>query len=366
MNRNNIYKFIFAGGGTGGHLFPAVAVAEQIRLLKPEADILFVGTKEKIEARVVPKLGFKFKTIWISGFSRQFNLRNLIFPIKLIVSMFQSLIINIKFNPKVTVGSGAYVSGPVAWGSSIMGAKIVLMEQNSYPGVTNRLLEKKAEQIYLCFEDSKQYFRKQDKLRVIGNPIRTELKLKQKNEAVKVFDLNPGKKTLLVLGGSLGAASLNNVLGNKLNELTKAGLQIIWQTGEIYFDVYKKFNSEHVKVLSFIEDMSDAYSAADLVVARAGATTIAEVSTLGLPVIFVPSKNVAANHQLMNAKSLINEDAAVLIRDDDLQEKLVDTVIGLIKNTYRLEELSKNIKKLSRPNAAKEIAEEVIKLAELN
>ena len=366
MTKGANYRFLFAGGGTGGHLYPAIAVAEQIRILKPESKILFVGTKDKIEARVVPEKGFDFKTIWVSGFSRKFKLENILFPVKLLIAMIQSLIINIKFKPEVMIGSGAYVSGPVAIGASVMGAKIILLEQNSYPGITNRLLEKKAEQIHICFEETKKYFRNQEKLKVTGNPIRVELRPVERNEACKEFDLDANKKVVLVLGGSLGAGNVNKALEKNLNRIFEEDIQIIWQTGKNYYENYKKLNSDKVKVFPFIENMTAAYSAADLVIARAGATTIAEVATLGLPVVFIPSTVVAANHQYMNAKALEESNAAIILKDEELADKLYMVVKNLINDKNKLEELKNNIKQFSKPNAAVEIAREAIKLAEVN
>ena len=366
MTKGANYRFLFAGGGTGGHLYPAIAVAEQIRILKPESKILFVGTKDKIEARVVPEKGFDFKTIWVSGFSRKFKLENILFPVKLLIAMIQSLIINIKFKPEVMIGSGAYVSGPVAIGASVMGAKIILLEQNSYPGITNRLLEKKAEQIHICFEETKKYFRNQEKLKVTGNPIRVELRPVERNEACKEFDLDANKKVVLVLGGSLGAGNVNKALEKNLNRIVEEDIQIIWQTGKNYYENYKKLNSDKVKVFPFIENMTAAYSAADLVIARAGATTIAEVATLGLPVVFIPSTVVAANHQYMNAKALEESNAAIILKDEELADKLYMVVKNLINDKNKLEELKNNIKQFSKPNAAVEIAREAIKLAEVN
>ncbi|OGU33610.1 MAG: undecaprenyldiphospho-muramoylpentapeptide beta-N-acetylglucosaminyltransferase [Ignavibacteria bacterium GWB2_35_6b] len=359
-----MYRFIFAGGGTGGHLYPAIAVAEQIRLLKPESEILFVGTKGKIEARVVPKLGFDFKTIWISGLARKLTLKNILFPVKVLVAMYQSLLINIKLKPKVAIGTGAYVSGPVLWGASIMGSKIILLEQNSFPGVTNRMLEKRANEIHISFEDSKKYFRTERKLILSGNPVRTDIKLIDRTTALKNFDLNPEKKTLLILGGSLGAKNINEAVKNNIDLLLEKGIQIIWQTGGLYFEQYKAYDNGRIKVLPFIDDMASAYSACDLLAARAGATTIAEVAQLGLPVVFIPSKNVAANHQYKNAKSLVDGNAAELIEDENLSNKLFTTVYELINNENRLLELKSNIKKFSKPDAAKVIAERAIKLAE--
>lgn len=358
------YRFLFAAGGTGGHLYPAVAVAQKIKELKPEADILFVGTKGKIESEVIPKLGFKFKSFWISGFSRKFKWRNLLFPLKVIVSIIQSLFLNIKFKPKVAVGAGAYVSGPALWGSSFMGAKIILLEQNIYPGITNRLLEKKAEEIHLTFDESKKYFRQKEKLFVSGNPVRIDLQLVDKNDARKKFGLNQNKKTVLILGGSLGARSINNAVKKFIKDFHLSNIQLVWQTGKLYYDEYKGFSSGEIKVFSFIEDMSVAYSAADLVVARAGATTIAEASALGIAVIFVPSPNVAANHQYKNAKLLTDKNAGVLLNDPDVEVKLFSVVNDIINDEERLNRFRNNIKKFSKPEAAVIIAQRAIKLAE--
>jgi len=358
------YRFIFAGGGTGGHLYPALAVAQKIRELKPEAEILFVGTKDKIEARVVPEHDFNFKTIWISGFARKFNMNNVLFPVKILVSLLQSLVINFGFKPRVAIGSGAYVSGPVVWMASLIGAKVMLLEQNSYPGVTNRLLEKKAAEIHITFEESKKYFREQEKLKVTGNPIRINLKLIDKVEAMSTFGLHVSKKTLLVIGGSGGAKSLNHAVANSLEKLKEKGIQVLWQTGKVYYNEFRRYNDDDVKVMEYIIDMSAAYSACDLVLARAGATTIAEVSLLGLPVIFVPSANVAADHQYKNAKAILEANAAELIADKDVEKELFTKVSELMFDEERKKALKNNIVEFAKPNAAFDIATRAIQLAE--
>lgn len=364
MSRTSIYRFLFAGGGTGGHLYPALAVAQQIKVLKPEADILFIGTKKKIESRVVPQYGFEFKPIWISGFSRKLTLSNLLFPVKVIVSMIQSLLIVMKFKPRVAIGSGAYVSGPAIWAASVLGAKIILLEQNSYPGITNRLLERKAEEIHITFEESKRFFREQNKLKLTGNPVRTNLKLIDKADALKKFNLLSKNKTVLVLGGSGGSKDINRAVSNSVAELSSKNIQVIWQTGQTYFDQYCKHESEYVRVFPFIDDMSAAFSASDLLVARAGATTITEVAYLGIPVIFIPSPNVAADHQYKNAKAISDASAGLLIEDKNLHSDLADTIKQLINNDERLDELKKNIASFAKPEAANIIAESGIRLAE--
>lgn len=364
MKGSPIYRFVFAGGGTGGHLYPAIAVAEKIRELKPESEFLFIGTKNKIEASVVPSNGFNFKPVWISGFSRKMNLSNILFPLKVFVSYFQSLVALISFKPRVAVGTGAYVAGPVISAASTLGVKIILLEQNSYPGITNRLLEKKANQIHISYEDSKKYFRVTDKLNVTGNPIRPALNLTDRNEACIKMNLDPNKKVVLIIGGSGGAKSINNAIAGEIKSLTENNIQLIWQTGKFYYDQYKKYNSEMAIVAAYIDDMSAAYSCSDLVIARAGATTIAEVSYLGLPVILIPSPNVAANHQFKNAESLKKSDAAELVEDKNLNSELRNKIISLLNDEVRLSELKKNIKNFSKPDAAKIVAESAIKLAE--
>ncbi|MCX7876642.1 MAG: undecaprenyldiphospho-muramoylpentapeptide beta-N-acetylglucosaminyltransferase [Melioribacteraceae bacterium] len=364
MKNRTIYRYIFAGGGTGGHLYPALAVAQQIKELKPEAEILFIGAKNKIEERVVPNYNFNLKTIWITGFSRKFSVNNLLFPLKLFVSFFQALVIVIKFKPRVVVGTGAYVSGPVVWAASIIGSKIILLEQNSYPGITNRLLEKKATEIHIAFEETKKYFRDKSKIVLSGNPIRINLNLVDKIQARRSFSLDDNKKTILIIGGSGGAKSLNHAVAKSLDKLLEKDIQVLWQTGKVYYQEFKKYSQHGVKVMEYFDDMSLAYSSCDIVIARAGATTIAEVSLLGLPVIFVPSSNVAADHQYKNAKTLQDENAALIIPDNEVEKKLYDTTISLIYDEEKLKELRNNIKKFSNPDAALNITKKIIHLSE--
>ena len=364
-NEPSKYRFLFAGGGTGGHLFPAIAVAEQIKELKPEADILFVGKKDKIEGNLVPKLGYKFKSIWIKGFSRKISVENILFPLQLIVSMIQSLIINISFRPKVAIGSGGYVAGPAIWAGSVMGAKIILLEQNSYPGITTRLLERYANQVHLSFNESKKYLRRESLHHLTGNPVRKNLGMMKKSDALKKIGLGNEKKTLLVLGGSLGAKTINEAVSENMNLLIENNIQIIWQTGKNYYDQFKNMNSDTVKIFDFLDDMNAAYSACDLLLARAGATTIAELLNLGIPALLVPSPNVAENHQYYNAKSLTENDAAILIEDKDLKKELSGTVLNTLNSDSKLEELKKNALKMAKPEAAKVIAQNAIKFAEM-
>ena len=364
MSKEQItYRYLFAGGGTGGHLYPAIAIAQKLLELQPNSKILFVGTKKKIEARILPKLGFEFKSIWISGLTRKITIKNLLFPIKLVVSLLQSLLISIHFKPHVAIGTGAYVSGPAIWGASVMGARIVLMEQNSYPGLTNRLLEKKADRIFVSFKESIKYFRDPSKLVNSGNPIRVDIQFQDQINAIKEFGLDEKKKTLVIIGGSLGARSINLAIEKNLNELKNLGIQILWQTGEIYFEKYQKYDDELVKVQKYFDNISLTYSVANLLIVRAGATTIAEVAALGLPVIFVPSPNVAEDHQFKNAKVLYDANAAELVKDNEFSSKVVNVVKDLMFNDQKLNEFKVNIKKFAKPDAANIITNEIIKMA---
>ncbi len=357
------HRFLFAGGGTGGHLFPAVAVADKIRLLMPEAEILFIGTKSKIEGKIVPKLGYGFSAIWIKGFSRKLKFENLLFPVKLLVSIIQSYFINLKFKPAVAIGSGGYVSGPAIFGAAKNGAHIILIEQNSYPGVTTRLLEKYADEVHISFEDSKKYFKNKEKLFVTGNPVRENLAKINKEDAAKHFNLSASKKTILILGGSLGAGTINDAVASALSEITSKGIQIVWQTGKNYFEQYKHLAAKEVKIYPFIDEMNYAYSICDLLIARAGATTIAELLVFGIPAVLIPSPNVAENHQYYNAKSLSDNNAAVLIEDKNLKSELEDRINLLFGDENTLEALKKNALKLAKPEAAEIIAQNAIKYA---
>lgn len=349
------YRVLFAGGGTGGHLFPALAVAEALKELLPEVDILFAGNKKKIEGRIVPKYGYKFKPLWIQGFARRLTLDNVLFPVKLLVSGIQSLLINMKFKPIVAVGSGGYVSGPAIWGAKVMGAKIILLEQNSYPGVTTRMLSKYADEIHLSYEDSKKYFVNKEKLFLTGCPTL----VRDKKDQIEVDHRNRNRKKLVVLGGSGGAKSINEAIAQIIPDLVKEDIVITWQTGDTYFENYKGFQKEHIKVVPFIHDMITEYNEADLVIARAGATTIAELSNLGKASILIPSPNVAENHQYFNAKSIADAGGCILIEDKDILYQLKKAVTDLIKDDEKIGQMSKNIRRFGNPQAAKVVAERI-------
>jgi len=292
------------------------------------------------------------------------NFENILFPLKLFVSLIQSLFINISFKPKVAIGSGGYVAGPAIWAASVMGAKIILIEQNSYPGVTTRLLERYASEVHLSFQESKKYLRREKIHHFTGNPVRKNLGRMEKTEALRKFGLSGEKKTLLVLGGSLGAKTINEAMSESTKLLEENNVQVIWQTGKNYFEQFTKMNSDKVKIYDFIEDMNSAYSACDLLLARAGATTIAELLNLGIPAILVPSPNVAENHQYYNAKSLSDNEAAILIEDKNLKKDLLKFVLETINAENKLSSLKKKALRIAKPDAAKVIAQNAIKFAE--
>ncbi len=364
MSIKNKYRFLFAGGGTGGHLFPAVAVAEKIREKIPQSEILFIGTKNRIEGTVVPALGFDFRSIWIKGFTRGSFLQNILFPVKLMVSTIQSFFINLLFQPKVAIGSGGYVAGPAIYSARLTGARIILIEPNSYPGVTTRLLEKYADETHIAFEESKKYLRDKHKIFMTGNPVRNSLKLSDKEAALAAFGLSSGKKTILVLGGSLGAASINKATASSLDFLKEKDIQLIWQTGKNYYKDYEKSADKNIKVIPFVDSMNLAYSSCDLLISRAGATTIAEITVLGIPAVLIPSPNVAENHQYYNAKHLSDEGAAVLVEDKYCAERLLPTLTGLIADDNGLIKLKENALRLGKPEAADLIAQRAINIVE--
>jgi UDP-N-acetylglucosamine--N-acetylmuramyl-(pentapeptide) pyrophosphoryl-undecaprenol N-acetylglucosamine transferase len=355
-------NFVFAGGGTGGHLFPALAVAEQLMKKLPNAHIVFVGRKDKLEARIVPQAGYEFKPIIVEGFYRNNAFKNIVVIVKLIIGLFQALALCMKLKPAAVVATGGYISGPAAIAGRIMGAKIVLIEPNSYPGVTTRLLEKQADEIYLAFEDSKKYLRNKDKLFITGNPVRSSLKISDRAAACRHFNLNPELPVLLVMGGSLGAKAFNGFIAEHVEDFKKNKIQVIWQTGKIWYDEFKKFASPLVYVTEFIDEMEMAFSAADLLMSRAGATIVAEIASLGMASILIPSPNVAENHQYYNAKALESSQASILIQEKEMKAKLYDAIVTTIGSKEQLLTLSANVKKLSNEKSSEIIAERVIKL----
>lgn len=356
-------NILFAGGGTGGHLFPALAIADEIRSLRPEARILFVGTRKKIEARVVPQRGYGFRAIWISGFRRGLHMSNIVFPLKVVVSLIQSVFVIKTFKPDIVVGTGGYVSGPVLYVASLLGIPTVVHESNSFPGVTTRLLASRATKVFITFEATKQWLRRHDNVELVGNPTRRELGRVGREEAAKFFHVRPDKKTLLVVGGSLGAASINNALASCLGELVDKGIQIIWQTGQSAYKQYQRHaRSSSVWVGAFIDRMEYAYAVSDLVVSRAGATTLAEITRLGKPAILIPYPYASEDHQRKNAQALVDAGAALMIDDREAQNTLRDAIVHLLFNENELQNMSERSRMLAKPDAGQEIAQKIIAL----
>ena len=358
------YRFLFAGGGTGGHLFPALAVAEQIMQKINDAKIVFIGRKDKLESRIVPKHGFEFHSIIIQGFVRKKILENIIVAVKFLIGFVQSLLICFRLKPQVVIATGGYISAPAALAAKFMGAKMLLIEPNSYPGITTRLLEKQADEIHLAFPETKKFLRYKEKLYVTGNPVRSSLQLIDRSSAVSSFKMNEEYPVLLVTGGSLGAKAFNNFIVLHIEEFRKKNIQVIWQTGANGFEANLKYSGNGIFVTPFIDEMQIAFSAADLVMSRSGATVVAEISSLGIAAILIPSPNVTENHQYYNAKSLENIDAAILVEEKDMNEKLFQIIFTTIYDKSKLLSLKENAKKFSNPKTSAIISERVINLAD--
>ncbi len=363
-------RFIISGGGTGGHIYPAVAIANELKSRFPEAEFLFVGAKDKMEMQKVPQAGYAIKGLWISGIQRKITLDNAMFPLKLASSMWNSFKIIKSFKPHVVIGTGGFASGAVLKAASMLNIPTVIQEQNSYPGITNKLLAKRAHKICVAYENLERFFPK-DKMILTGNPVRQDLiENADKKEAIAYFNLDANKKTLLILGGSLGARRINQLIEKELDFLLSQNIQIIWQCGKLYFDEYKKYNSEKiatqnsqlVTVLAFIDRMDLVYAAADVVISRSGASSVSELCIVGKPTIFIPSPNVAEDHQTKNAKAISEKNGAILIKESELETQFENIFSDLISNESKQSELSQNIKKLAKPNATKDIVEEIVKL----
>ena len=357
-------KFILSGGGTGGHIYPAIAIANELKLRFPDAEFLFVGAKDKMEMQKVPQAGYEIEGLWIAGLQRKLTLQNLLFPLKVTSSLLTSRKIIKAFNPDVVIGTGGFASGPLLQMANMMKIPTVIQEQNSYPGITNKLLSKKADAICVAYENLERFFPK-DKIVFTGNPVRQDLLEidSKRKEAIKYFNLNPNKKTLLVLGGSLGARRLNQLIEKEIYNLVSKDIQIIWQCGKLYYHNYNHFSDEElVQVVAFIDRMDLVYAAADFIISRAGASSVSELCLVGKPVIFIPSPNVAEDHQTKNAKAIVDKKGAIIIKESELDSSFESIFSNLISNENLQKELSENIKKLAKPNATKEIVEQIIKL----
>lgn len=357
------YKFILSGGGTGGHIYPAIAIANELKSRFPDAEILFVGANNKMEMQKVPQAGYKIKGLWIAGLQRRLTFDNALFPIKLISSLLKSRTIIKEFKPDVVIGTGGFASGPLLQVAGIAGVPTVIQEQNSYPGITNKLLSKKASKICVAYENLERFFPK-EKVILTGNPVRQDLiDIDSKRiEAIKYFNLDSDKKTLLVLGGSLGARRVNQLIEKELENILSQNVQVIWQCGKLYLEDYKKYNGANVQVVAFIERMDLAYAAADVIISRAGASSVSELSIVGKPVIFIPSPNVAEDHQTKNAQAIVDKKGALMLKESELDSQFGLVFEALLKDKGKQNQLSENIKQLAMPEATKQIVDEIIKL----
>lgn len=360
------FRFIISGGGTGGHIYPALAIADGLKLRHPDAEFLFVGAKDRMEMEKIPQAGYKIRGLWISGIDRKFSLSNLLFPIKLLSSLKTSASIIRNFKPDAVIGTGGFASGPLLQVAENKNIPTLLQEQNSYAGITNKILSKKARKICVAYDHMEQFF-PAAKIVKTGNPVRKDLlNLPKDVHAARThFQLDPTKQTLLVLGGSLGSREINKFIAKRLDFLEKLGVQLIWQTGKLYYEQYKSNDAlAHVHVIPYIERMNLAYTAADVIMSRAGAGSVSELCIVGKPVIFVPSPNVAEDHQTKNAQAVANKDAAIVIPERELKFKFDILFENLIKNPENQAKLGENIKKMALPNATESIIEEIEKLIE--
>ncbi len=356
-------NIILSGGGTGGHIYPAVSIANELKVKYPEAKFLFVGAKDRMEIEKVPQAGYEIEGLWISGIQRKLTLKNLAFPFKLISSLWNAHKIIKKFKPSIVIGTGGFASGPTLFMANRKGIKTVIQEQNSYPGITNKLLSKKADKICVAYDGLERFF-PSEKIIKTGNPVRQDLLTIEgkREEAIAYFNLDANKKTLVIIGGSLGARAVNNLIEKHINWLVSNEVQVIWQTGKLYYNEFKKYDKlEGVKIHAFLNRMDLTYAAADILISRAGASSISELCIVGKPVIFIPSPNVAEDHQTKNALAVVNNNAALLLKESELD--MFQTMFKELLNDEKLQEtLSKNIKKLALPNATKDIVKEIEKL----
>ena len=361
------YKFIISGGGTGGHIFPALSIANELKRRYPDCEILFVGAEDRMEMEKVPAAGYPIVGLPVSGFDRSSLVKNFQVVARLLKSLHLAKKTVRDFRPDIAIGVGGYASGPTLWMAASLGIPTLIQEQNSYAGVTNKLLAKKAKRICVAYEGMEKFF-PADRIVLTGNPVRSDLEYAQnkRDEAAAFFGLSPEKKTLLVVGGSLGARTINRSIENGLDKILSSGVQLIWQTGRYYHEeALKRLKAYHgmpVWCSDFISRMDYAYSAADLVISRAGAGTISELCLLKKPVVLVPSPNVAEDHQTKNALALVNREAALMVTDQEAPQQLIDKALATLADDALLANLSQNIVKLAYHDSAGKIADEIEKI----
>ena len=358
------YKFILSGGGTGGHIYPAIAIANELKAQYPDCAILFVGAKDKMEMQKVPQAGYTIIGLWIAGLQRKLTLQNLMFPVKVIDSLIKSRRIIKAFKPDVVIGTGGFASGPLLRAAAVLDIPIVVQEQNSYPGITNKILSKRASVICVAYDNLERFFSK-NKIKLTGNPVREDLiSIDSKRlDALTYFALNATKKTLLVLGGSLGSRRINQLIAKEVDFITNQNMQVIWQCGKLYFNEYSQFNENpNVKIVSFIDRMDLVYAAANIIISRSGASSVSELCLVGKPVIFIPSPNVAEDHQTKNAVAIVEKNGAILLKESELDGKFQNVFSHLIADENYQIELGNQIRKLAKPNATQDIVKEISKL----
>jgi UDP-N-acetylglucosamine--N-acetylmuramyl-(pentapeptide) pyrophosphoryl-undecaprenol N-acetylglucosamine transferase len=362
MIKDKAYRIIFSGGGTGGHIFPAIAIANEFKSRYANSDILFVGAEGKMEMTRVPEAGYKIIGLPIAGIQRSLSLSNLLLPFKVLLSYFKAKSILKKFNPHAVVGTGGYASSPVLLAATRRKIPSLIQEQNSYAGLTNKQLGERVNRICVAYAGMEKYFPK-DKIVFTGNPVRKDINNAVREKAMGFFGLEHGRKTLLILGGSLGARTINESALGGMDKFVDGGLQVIWQTGKLYLEEFKTrthgMDTKRVLLFDFLKQIDMAYAAADVVVSRAGALAISELCLVGKPCIFVPSPNVAEDHQTKNARALVNVNAALMIADKEAKEKLADEVLKLIYDEKECVELSENMKQLGKPDATRDIVREL-------
>lgn len=367
MSNERPYRLIISGGGTGGHIFPAIAIANEFRERYPDTDILFVGAQGRMEMTRVPDAGYKIKGLWISGLQRKLTLSNLLFPLKVVISFFDARKIVRSFKPNAVIGTGGYASGPIMMAATEAKVPTVIQEQNSFAGLANKQVAGKVNRICVAYDGMEKYF-PAGKIVLTGNPVRKDILTAsgKREQGLKHFGFNESNRTLLIVGGSLGARTINESVITGLQKLVDAGIQVIWQTGKGYYDSYKarlgQLDLTRIRVQDFVREMDLAYGAADVVISRSGAIAVSELCIARKPCILVPSPNVAEDHQTKNAMALVSKGAAVLVTDRDAAQKLVDEALKLIFDERRCEELRKNIGSLARPDATRDIVNEIEKL----
>lgn len=360
-NSDTTYRVIISGGGTGGHIYPAIAIANELKRRNPLTEVLFVGALGRMEMEKVPKAGYEIIGLPITGIQRRFTWKNLLVPFKLLKSMSMAKNIIKDFKPNLAIGVGGYASGPLLKAAVRQGVPSMIQEQNSFAGLTNKLLAKDVDSICVAYEGMEKFFPK-EKIKLTGNPVRKDIIGTgiSKAEALNFFDLSSDRQTVLVIGGSLGARTINNSMKLTVEELAEKGYQVLWQTGAYYYEELKGLASSAIIVKDFIYDMDKAYAAADVVVSRAGALSVSELCLVEKPSILVPSPNVSEDHQTMNAMALVNKRAAVLVKDVEANEKLKTVLLDLLSNENKKQELSNNIASLAKPEATDEIVDEAI------